>query len=235
MQDARRFVLRHYQTIAAWPLQTYSSATVFSPEASAVRRANLGKVPQWLRRYPRMENEWTPLIQTLVGHSDWVSTVVFSPDGKRIVSGSEDMTVKLWDAVTGELQRTLAGHRNSISGVVFSPDGECFVSESRAGTIKRWDTVTGELQRIIQLCDTATEELQWTPAGYRESIDAVVFVFSPDGKQIAGPRGNTIKLWDATTGDLQGMLVGHSKWVSTVAFSPSGKYIASGSGDKTIK
>jgi hypothetical protein len=95
VQDATRFLLRHYYTIATWPLQTYSSAMVFSPQTSIVRVANEGKIPRWLKGLPQVESAWASLVQTLKGHSDWVTTVAFSPDGKHIASGSIDKTVKL--------------------------------------------------------------------------------------------------------------------------------------------
>ena len=84
MQDATRFLLRHYQTLVTWPLQIYSSAIVFSPETSVVRRDNLDKIPAWLIKIPLVEDMWASLIQTLAGHSHWVHAVAFSPDGKRI-------------------------------------------------------------------------------------------------------------------------------------------------------
>ena len=220
VQDATRFLLRYYQTIATWPLQIYSSAIIFSPQTSAVRRDNLDKIPRWLRKLPQVEEAWASLIQTLAGHSGSVWAVAFSPDGKRIASGSGDETIKLWDATTGDLQKTLAGHSGSVWAVVFSPDGKWIASGSNDKTIKLWDATTGDLQKTL--------------AGHSGWVWAVAF--SPDGKWIASGSGDkTIKLWDATTGDLQKTLAGHSGWVRAVAFSPDGKRIASGSEDETIK
>src|SRR5271163_1617017 len=220
VQDATRFLLRHYQTLATWPSQIYSSAIVFSPQTSVVRRDNLDKVPAWLKKFPRVEDTWASLIQTLAGHSDQITAVAFSPDGKQIVSGSYDKTIKLWDTTTGDLQKTLAGHSDWVRAVAFSPDGKQVASGSNDKTIKLWDTTTGDLQKTL--------------AGHSGGVYAVAF--SPDGKQIAsGSRDETIKLWDATTGDLQKTLAGHSGWVYAVAFSPDGKQIASGSRDETIK
>ncbi|KAL6890082.1 WD40-repeat-containing domain protein [Trichoderma evansii] len=220
VQDAMRFLLRHYHTLAHWPLQIYSSAIIFSPESSVIKRENLHKIPVWLRKVPPMEGTWDSLIQTLVGHSARVSFVAFSPDGKQIISGSDDRIIKLWDAATGDLQKTLAGHLGSVSTVAFSPDGKQIASGSYDDTVKLWDAATGDLQKTL--------------AGHTDSVSTVAF--SPDGKQIAsGSCDETIKLWDTATGDLQKTLVGHSGWVITVAFSPDGKQIASGSGDKTIK
>jgi WD40 repeat protein len=88
VQDATRFLLRHYPTVATWPLQIYSSAMVFSPQTSVVRGNNLDKLPPWFRKLPQMEDSWAPLIQTLARHLGWVSAVAFSPDGKQIASGS---------------------------------------------------------------------------------------------------------------------------------------------------
>ena len=138
VQDATRFLLRHYQTLATWPLQAYSSAIVFSPQTSVVRRDNLDKVPTWLRKLPQVEDAWASLIQTLAGHSSWVSAIAFSPDGKQIASGSGDETIKLWDARTSDLQKTLAGHSNWVWAVAFSPDGKQIASGSDDKTIKHF-------------------------------------------------------------------------------------------------
>jgi WD40 repeat protein len=79
-----------------------------------IRRNNLDKLPAWFRKLPQMEGSWASLIQTLAGHSSSVLAVAFSPDGKQIASGSKDTTIKLWDAVTGDLQKTLVGHLDSV-------------------------------------------------------------------------------------------------------------------------
>ena len=64
----------------------------------------------------------------LKGHKDWVCSVAFSPDGKRIVTGSKDRTAKVWDAATGREVLTLKGHTAEVRGVAFSPDGKRIVS-----------------------------------------------------------------------------------------------------------
>jgi len=78
-------------------------------------------------------------LPTLKGHSDWVLSVAFSPDGKRIVSGSYDKTLKIWDAVSGEELQTLKGHRDPVLSVAFSPDGKRVASGSSDLTVRIWD------------------------------------------------------------------------------------------------
>ncbi|KAJ6094247.1 G-protein beta WD- 40 repeats containing protein [Penicillium canescens] len=220
VQDATQFLLRHYQTLTHWPLQIYSSAITLCPEASVVKRNDLGKIPVYLRRVPVMEDSWSSLIQTLRTHSNWVTGVAFSPDGKQIASGSYDHTIKLWDTAMGDVQETLEGHSDRVTTVAFSPNGKQIASGSGDHTIRLWDAETGDLQKTLE--------------GHSNWVTAVVF--SPDGKQIvSGSHDHTIKLWDAKTGDVQKTLEGHSDRVTTVAFSPNGKQIASGSGDHTIK
>jgi len=78
-------------------------------------------------------------IVTLQGHTQLVWSVAFSPDGKQIVSGSGDATVKVWDAETGQESLTLKGHTSDVNSVSFSPDGKRIVSGSFDRTVKVWD------------------------------------------------------------------------------------------------
>jgi WD40 repeat protein/predicted Ser/Thr protein kinase len=141
--------------------------------------------------------------------------VVWSPDGKRIVSPA-----KVWDAETGRLKRTLLGHAELVYGVSFSPDGQRILSGSADKTAKVWDLETG---REIH---TLTE--------HTDQVHSIAW--SPDGKRVAtGSHDNTVKLWDATTGQEIRTFQGHTHWVYDVCFSPDGQRLLSGSGDGTVK
>ena len=74
----------------------------------------------------------------LKGHTDIVLCAAYSPDGKRIVSGGEDKTLKVWDAETGAEVRSLKGHTGAVYSVAYSPDGRRIVSASQDGTVKVW-------------------------------------------------------------------------------------------------
>ena len=160
------------------------------------------------------------LLQTLNGHSKTVNSVAYSPDGTKIVSGSDDETIKIWDANKGEHLQTLRGHADYVNSVAYSPDGTKIVSGSWDKTIKIWDE--------------NTEQCLQTLRGHSESVWSVAY--SPDGtKIISGSADNTIKIWDANTGQCLKTLEGHSSVVNSVAYSPDGTKIISGSSDKTIK
>jgi WD40 repeat protein len=148
------------------------------------------------------------------GHTEFVWSVAFSPDGRQIVSGSGDGTVKLWDTATGRNIRTFSHY--FVLSVAFSPDGRQIVSGSADNTVKLWDTATGRNIRTF--------------SGHTEVVWSVAF--SPDGRQIiSGSEDNTVKLWDAVTGRNIRTFSGHTETVSSVAFSPDGRQIISGSDD----
>ena len=79
-------------------------------------------------------------MKELKGHTDWVTSVAFSPDGKHIVSGSWDKSVQVWDALTGGKLKELKGHTNLVTLVAFSPDGNHIISGSYNNLAQVWDS-----------------------------------------------------------------------------------------------
>ena len=168
-------------------------------------------------------------LRVLTGHLNRVNSVAFSPDGKLLASGSVDKTVKLWEVETGREVRALSGHTDVVASVAFSPDGKLLASGSSDNTVRLWEVETGrEARSLVQ-------------------FKAQSVVFSPDGKLLASGSGswskaqsirsrdNTVRLWDVATGRELRAMTGHSDQVDSLAFSPDGKLLASGSWDKTVK
>jgi WD40 repeat protein len=85
-----------------------------------------------------------PLLRTLTGHNNWVTTVAITPDGDKFVSASEDATIKIWNLNSGSLINTLTGHNKSINSVAIAPDGKTIISASDDKTLKIWNLETGE-------------------------------------------------------------------------------------------
>jgi WD40 repeat protein/serine/threonine protein kinase len=150
-------------------------------------------------------------------HTDVVYSVAFSPDGKTLVSGSADKTVRLWDVGTAQARAVLKGHTSGVLSVAFSPDGKTVASGSRDTTVKLWDVATGR-----NLADLTV---------VRKHMSGVTsLAFSPDGKTLAsGGADKTVILWIVGTGQARADLKGHKDAVMSVAFSPDGTVLASGS------
>lgn len=237
IEDATRFLLRHYQTLVKWPLQIYSSAVIFSPESSLIRRQNVDKIPTWLMRFPPMENDWSYLIQTLNGHfGDRICSVEFSPNGAHILSRSKNGLLNLWDAVTGELQKAIhpISRSTSLQAVAFSPDSKKIAAgfgddpSSEDSGYENGQTTPGHVRNFVQILNTSGQ-LLYTYLGHSGCVCAVVF--SPDGKQVASrSTDDVIMLRDAQTGQLRKQMSSGSRtpWhgPGKLAYSADGTRIA---------
>ena len=161
--------------------------------------------------------ETSRALLTLTGHTDEVGRAVFSPDGQRIATASDDQTVKIWDAMTGKALMTLTGHNDKVSSVAYSPDGTWLATASEDGTARIWDAATG--REVLKL------------SGHEGEVWVVAF--SPDGKLLAtGGEDSTARIWDAETGE-EALSVEHDDVVYGVAFSPDGAKLATASADQT--
>jgi WD40 repeat protein len=158
---------------------------------------------------------------TLKEHTDYVSSVAWSIDGKQIASGGlgGDQTVKIWNATTGQCTFTFKEQR-SITSVAWSPDSKRVVSGSADGPVKVWEAKTGHVTLRVNPHSKRVSSLAW----------------SRDGERIASAsHDGTLKVWDATTGQESFTLKGHTDYVKSVAWSRDGKQIVTGSNDGSVK
>ena len=173
-------------------------------------------------------------IRTIKGHSNSINSVAFSPDGKQIVSGSEDKTIKLWDASTGQEIRTFSGYSKSVKSAAFSPDGRFIVS--CAGELNIFSHLFDESpgDNTIKLWDASTGREIKTFSGHQDRVNTVVF--SSDGKQIiSGSSDKSIKIFNASTGRVIRTISDHQHSIQSIAFNSNGRQIAAGYGNGTIK
>ena len=167
------------------------------------------------------------LERTLKGHSGWVTSVAFSPDGQRLASGSWDQTVKFWEVSTGEQLSTVARKMKEIQALAFSRDGRWLATENSSNSVTLRDATTGQEIRTLS---------SDKPLGALGSNWVYSIAFSPDGQWLAsGVDDKTVRLWDVQTGRKVRDLAALRRSVIYIAFSPDGRFLATGDDEKVIR
>lgn len=208
-------------------LALVQSLEAFSRELAASARAQLSQEPELslllateavnvkqtdeavdVLRQSLMESH----VRLTIAEKDVVTDASFSPDGTRLVTGTDDGAARIWDLSRGKpsLMRELMGHTAPVTGVAFNPDGSLIVTTSADRTARLWDAVTGQGRTVLR--------------GHGATVNWASF--SPDGALVVSASDDrSARVWDVRTGRLLRVLRGHGASVATAAFSPDGRTI----------
>lgn len=158
------------------------------------------------------------VVRTIRSHK-FLLPVAFTPDGKSIAAGGFDHNLRLWDVRSGKLVRSYSGHQDEILSVAVSPDGKTIASGDLKGDLRLWNTATGAARGVFSY-----------PG---ELIEAVAF--SPDGKLLAAGGVKFIRFYTTSPLKLVRTVAAHEKIVTTIQFTRDGRFLVSGSHDRTAK
>ena len=203
----------------------------FSPDGKTVAFTGLGEIRLW--NTETGDEQAIPLADLRADIHDIpiVSALVFSPDGRWLVSGTEGGKIQMWDVATGEAliafaEPTAREDQGGTFAVAFSPDGTLLAAGAHT-QVHLWEVDTGNKFLSIS---TVHKRGNQTFHSFPEPL-----VFSPDGAVLVnGLDHGAIQLWDVTTGDSITALDGHTQKVETLAFSPDGTTLVSTAEDGTI-
>src|SRR5258706_521878 len=217
IQDICNFLITFHTAISFSTPHIYISTRPFLPSQSFLSRMFSREFTRAINIRVGMLSSWPAPPLEWTGHAESIWSVCYSPDGTRVVSGSSDKTIRIWDAESGTvIGEPLTGHTGGVNSVAYSPDGRHIVSGSSDNTIRIWDAETG---------NAVGNPLE----GHSGEVLSVAY--SPDGRYIiSGSEDRAIRIWDAETGTAVGNpLEGHAGLVRSIAYSPDGRHIISGS------
>ena len=198
----------------------------------------------------------------LKGHGSSVESATYSPDGRRIVTASEDNTARVWEANSGRLLAVLTGHRARVWSATYSPDGRRIVTASWDNTARVWEADSGRRLAVLTGHGERVWSATYSPGGHRivtASLDntarvweadsgrllavltghadsVVSATYSPDGRRIVTASWDkTARVWEADSGRLLAVLTGHRFIVNSATYSPDGRHIVTASWDNTVR
>jgi WD40 repeat protein len=167
-----------------------------------------------------LQAQTQPRLVLPVGHTGSISTATFSPDGKYVLTGSDDATARIYEAATGREMHVLIGHKSKITVATYSPCGKYVLTGSGDTTARIYEASTGKEMQVL--------------TGHTGWINTATY--SPDGKYVlTGSDDKTARIYEAATGREMHVLKGHTWSISSATYSPDGKYVLTGSGDKTAR
>jgi WD40 repeat protein len=215
VKDASAFVRYFGMAMARSAPHIYVSALPFTPTSSQILNQYLYQFPRTLALERGQLSHWPALQMVIPTHDSSVSCVVFSPDGQRIASASDDRTIRVWDATTGQVVADpFIRLAFSVTSIAYSLDGQHIASTSGDGKIRMWDATTRQV-----VVGPFTENTFWIHS----------IAYSPDGQRIASLSKGIIRMWDVA-----GPFTRHTYPVTSVAFSPDWQHTASASEDGAI-
>jgi WD40 repeat protein len=217
------------------------------------------QLPAEKQAEPPLPSAPAPKPSTLKGHQAWVSCLGFSPDGKTLVSGSEDKTVRIWDVTAGKESAIFAGHTKVIQAVAFSPDGQTVATASSDKTVRVLDAATGSELGRFQGHQGNVYDVAYFPDGKtllssgddktirrwaRGSVTALDkydngtsvrnVAVAPDGKTFASSANQEVKLWRPGQARSYATLLLPRGAVLSISYLPGGKSLIGGTQEATI-
>lgn len=231
-------------------------AIAFSPDEQKIAMGNFAD--NFLRL---IETNTGKQIKEIRGHRSKIASVVFSPNGKTIATGSLDRDIKIWDATTYRELRTITGHGDFVYSVAFTADGKRLLSGSFDRTARIWDVETGkELSQLkghkgpvqqavfardgsliataagdstVRIYDTASGEYLLTLRGHRNKVESIAF--ARNSQRIATASADkSVRIWDTLSG-VELLKLNLDAIIRVILFSPDGRYLATGGDDKIVK
>ncbi|KAK3326978.1 WD40-repeat-containing domain protein [Cercophora scortea] len=259
-KDVRRFFFAFQSIIKEAPLQTYCAALAFIPSNNELKQQFRHEMHPWIQDIRIAER-----IAKAKDEFNYVNDLAFTPDSKRVASGSNPPVVRLWDIATKRAVCQFEGPMDKISSVSISPDGATIAGGSDDFTVMAWDIRTRAVRYTLKAHSGWVNSVVFSPNGkllMTASMDRTVAIwdaltgqelkrfdnqssevnsatFSPDSSLVATAAvDQMVRLWDISKRDTEVLRIkldGHQGPINSVRFSPNGKCVVSGSDDMTIK
>jgi eukaryotic-like serine/threonine-protein kinase len=228
--DAQYARLARFSVVPGEPVRALS----WSPDGASIAVAQKGNV-QVRGVGERAEKRVPHKVYDSFGNAAAVEAVAWSPAAGQkgnLVASASDKKVEIWDVETGKVLLMYEHPDNQVvNSLAWSPDGRYLASASDlfgVGSVQVWDTTADQLRATYEKPRSIVHTLAWSPLGKREGASSQPYLLASGGNDAC------VRIWDALTEEKEVVYEGHKDEVTVVAWSPDGKYIASGSRDKTI-